>query len=358
MAASSISLDDSDGDTELTLPECFDHCYNLHCYLDKTDESMASDKVQVKIKEGIKMAEKAIRMVNSLELFSRNEDIEEISSNEIKYMLLSAFLGYFIGLNIHLPREMAVKQSKLHYSDYLKLLKSYNVINDEYHLPEEENEDSEDSVPASYNRTRQDVNAMSAHRNNKIQRFKEKKAMEKKMSELKVLIEREHVDEEVKREFYLTQLKHWAATAIDEIDNCNLELQMLKHKSEMTKGVFQHTENPVHKKKPLRPFILTKNELQKQVFGLGYPAFPTMTIDEFYDQKVKEGTLSESVQGGHSLQEWAMNPEKDAQDRENEEAEKEEKQDRDDSELLARARAMDEFKDEHRRGDGNRHNKG
>ena len=31
--------------------------------------------------------------------------------------------------------------------------------------------------------------------------------------------------------------------------------------------------------------------LQKEVFGLGYPSIPTYTLDEFYEQKVKDGTF-------------------------------------------------------------------
>ena len=42
---------------------------------------------------------------------------------------------------------------------------------------------------------------------------------------------------------------------------------------------------------PLRPFIITKDMLQKQVYGLGYPSIPTMTIEEFFDKKVEEGSL-------------------------------------------------------------------
>ncbi|CAL1536193.1 unnamed protein product [Lymnaea stagnalis] len=352
----------SEADTsevERTLPECFDLVFNLHQYLERTDESMASDKIQVKLREGVLTAEKAIAMVNSLQLFSRNEDVDEVSTNEIKYMMLSAFLGYFTGLNTHLSRKEAVKRSKFCYTDFLKLLKLYNVIDYDVTQTVEDEEDAETSVPSSYSRTRQDVNAMSAHRNNKIQRFKEKKMMEKRLGELKVLVEKEHVDDEIKREFYLTQLKHWANIAIDEIDNCNLELQMLQHKKEMTKGgITLQSSAATTSKKPFRPFILTKNELQKQVYGAGYPALPTMTVDEFYEEKLKEGTLSESVSKGHSMQDWAMNPEKDAIEREKEDAEKEDKLEREDPELLARARAMDEWKDDHRRGDGNRHNKG
>jgi len=41
----------------------------------------------------------------------------------------------------------------------------------------------------------------------------------------------------------------------------------------------------------MRSFIITKNDLQKAVFGLGYPSIPTVTVDEFYKQRVKEGTF-------------------------------------------------------------------
>ena len=34
----------------------------------------------------------------------------------------------------------------------------------------------------------------------------------------------------------MTQLKQWANYAVDEIDNCALELQMLKHREELKKS--------------------------------------------------------------------------------------------------------------------------
>ena len=37
----------------------------------------------------------------------------------------------------------------------------------------------------------------------------------------------------------------------------------------------------------LKPFILVKSELQKQVYGAGYPSLPTVTLDEYYDQELK-----------------------------------------------------------------------
>lgn len=42
---------------------------------------------------------------------------------------------------------------------------------------------------------------------------------------------------------------------------------------------------------PFRPFIITKDQLQKKVIGAGYPSLPTLTVEEFYEQKVKDGTF-------------------------------------------------------------------
>lgn len=40
---------------------------------------------------------------------------------------------------------------------------------------------------------------------------------------------------------------------------------------------------------PLRPVIIARDEMQKAVFGAGYPAIPSLTVEEFYDQRVREG---------------------------------------------------------------------
>lgn len=59
-------------------------------------------------------------------------------------------------------------------------------------------------------------------------------------------------------------------------------------------SLISDTKEPVRKPKnppvPLRPYIITKNETQKAVFGLGYPSLPIYTVDEFYEQRAKEGT--------------------------------------------------------------------
>nr|KAG5692360.1 hypothetical protein BaRGS_007973 [Batillaria attramentaria] len=227
--------------------------------------------LQGEVRKILAKAEQAIYMVNQLQLFSDNEEIDEVASNEIKYMLLPALLAYFHNLNTHASRLETVQKAK--------------------------------------------------------------------------------------REFYLTQVKRWINTALDELESLDSEDQILKHMAQMKKqGAKSHSSGQASgegqaqkpKTKPFRPFILTKDLVQKQVFGLGYPSIPTMSIEEFYQQKVNDGTFSipQCGQGGHSMQEMAENPEKEKADIEKEEEEKEKKEEEEDEELLRRARNMDEYKDE------------
>ena len=46
---------------------------------------------------------------------------------------------------------------------------------------------------------------------------------------------------------------------------------------------------PAKKARPFKPIIITKDKLQKEVYGLGYPSIPVLSVEEFYDQRVKEG---------------------------------------------------------------------
>jgi immunoglobulin-binding protein 1 len=39
--------------------------------------------------------------------------------------------------------------------------------------------------------------------------------------------------------------------------------------------------------------------IQKKVFGAGYPSLPTLTIEEFYEQKVQDGTFQIPGSGGY-----------------------------------------------------------
>ncbi len=74
-----------------------------------------------------------------------------------------------------------------------------------------------------------------------------------------------------------------------------------------------------------------------------------MSIEEFYEQRAKDGWFQSSASGQGAAASTQMTEDDVA-------AEKEAKED--DPEELARQRGFDEYKDEHKRGEGNRHNRG
>ena len=134
--------------------------------------------------------------------------------------------------------------------------------------------------------------------------------------------------------------------------------------------------------KPLQPIIITRDARQKKVYGLGYPSIPTVTVDEFISQKLNDGSLAFNDERvyvfikiyslftkltsfhhllcryGNSLYSWADNPDKKRQGDEDEEERKEKLAEDDDPIELERKRQWDDWKDDHKRGEGNRHNMG
>jgi immunoglobulin-binding protein 1 len=198
---------------------------------------------------------------------------------------------------------------------------------------------------------------MAHQRNQKLQKYQQKKELDDQIKMLKVAMEREDVDEEIKRNFYLKLIKSCIWEAQDEIGSLEQEVEILQHISKMREdnpdsGKAKRPYKPV----PLKPIIITKDALQKAVYGLGYPSLPTMTVKEFYDSRVAEGVfpseeqlLQSSLQGRCEIDQEAE------EEKANEQ--KELQVENDDPELLERARQMDDFKDDHRRGYGNRYNR-
>lgn len=123
-------------------------------------------------------------------------------------------------------------------------------------------------------------------------------------------MEREHIDDDMKRDFYIKLIKSSIMNAIDEIASVEQEKQILDHMSKL-----RHDDPDFDQPKPLRrptqplkPIIITKDAVQKAVYGLGYPSMPTMTVDEFYTQRVKDGVFPDPsiVRDPNNLQARAM----------------------------------------------------
>lgn len=203
----------------------------------------------------------------------------------------------------------------------------------------------------------QRLTQMAHQRNEKLQKYQQKKELDDQIKKLKYAMEKDHTDEEIKRNFYLKLIKSCIWETQDEMVSLEQEKEILQHISKMRE------ENPDFNKPkkpptqvPLKPIIITKDAVQKAVYGMGYPSLPTMTVKEFYDQRVAEGIFpSEEQLKQSSLQGRCEIDEAAEQDKADEEKDKQ--IEGDDPEHLERTRRMDDFKDDHRRGYGNRYNR-
>eukprot|EP00057_Strongylocentrotus_purpuratus_P031811 XP_785736.2 PREDICTED: immunoglobulin-binding protein 1 isoform X1 [Strongylocentrotus purpuratus] len=352
------SITDSDSSNAPQLSEIFEEARKIQVELEDSAEPTNSQGYQNKVNKGIAQLEQATHMVNELSLFSRNEEIEECPTAHIRYLLLPAFLG---DLTLKLQGEdrlNIVQKGKTYFKDYIRRCRDYGVTKEE--IPEDPPEESAQAGALPRAGGRPNLAAMQCNRDAKIRRYKEAKELKQKLTALgdwDMIASRE---EDLQREFFNLMLKSWVSTALEQLNSVQQELEILQHMAKMKKTENQRPGEegaqmrrneppPQQQRKPLKPFILTKDALQAQVFGAGYPSLPTMTLDEFYQKELREGKIQ-------------LNSNAQPQMSEEEEVEaiairKENEIETDDPEALRKAREWDEWKDDHKRGWGNRENR-
>ncbi|KAL0281263.1 UNVERIFIED_CONTAM: hypothetical protein PYX00_002299 [Menopon gallinae] len=348
----SVFNDSEDGNR--TLSEMFDDAMDVYESINKSEEETSSSNYQMNVRKCISLCEKATNLINLAGLFSSNETIEEIPSENLKYLLLPALLGSLVLKLQSSDRLNNLETAEIYFKDFIKRLQDYEMIKQE-RIPvlEEENEDAP--------RKQMNLDDLARERNEKIRKYKEQKELEKELDRLKSLMK--NCDDETCRQYYLTCLKSYMNKALEEINCIRQEKPLAKHLAEVREGkTYVSTEAKDHLQnkyivKPLRPVIITRNEIQKKVFGAGYPSLPTMTVDEFYRERVAEGIFpAQGSSYSKTLQELS-DPEVAKKEEEKEEIRKEREVECDDADYLNKARQMDDFKDDHRRGWGNTMNR-
>ncbi|XP_063287080.1 immunoglobulin-binding protein 1 [Pelobates fuscus] len=315
--------------------------------LDGSSEPSGSREVQDKVKQGLVALEQAVRMVTQLDLFSRNEDLDEISSADIKYLLLPALQGALTLKQVGLTQRLNhLETARTYFMDFLQRCHEYKVS--AFNLPQQKGSNSneeDNSHHIVHPTSNPNLTAMALQRQAKIERYKQRKELESRLSGLQECVRHGTAEEEQIREFYLLQLQRWVCTALEEIQSIDQELPMVKAREMIKKG-HEMTAPARQTRPPMKPFILTRDAVQAKVLGAGYPSLPTMTVDDWYQQHREKNVLPD--QGVHSK----------PRDEEQEAAERERKEEIDDPEALQNARNWEGWKDDHRRGYGNRKNMG
>lgn len=115
--------------------------------------------------------------------------------------------------------------------------------------------------------------------------------MESRLEILQKSLSDPNIDDEVKREYFVTLIKLYVNLTIDELNSLAAEKPILEHMKNVgkTETMAQSSQKHISPSPKLQPIIITRDEVQKKVFGIGYPSLPVLTVQEFYDQRVKEG---------------------------------------------------------------------
>ncbi|KAM3827399.1 immunoglobulin-binding protein 1 isoform 2-T3 [Vipera latastei] len=281
------------------------------------EASSGAPAVQRRVQRGLELLERAARAVSELELFSRNEELEEIASADLRFMLVPALLAALTLRQVAPARRLEhLRRARGLFLDFLRLCRDYGMAR--FDLPREAVDDGEEehggeAAPAPRD-GQASLLAMAAARRVKIERYKQKK-----------------------------EIKKWVAISLEEIESIDQEISILSRWGALQGSATRPSQPP---RPPGRPFILTRDTAQAKVFGAGYPSLATMTVDEWYDQHQKQGVLPDQ-----GVSQRAPGPE----DRQKEQ---EEATEEDEQAAALKAREWDEWKDLHPRGYGNRKNMG
>jgi len=283
-------------------------------------------------------------MVEELDMFSLNEEFEDLTNSTLPFILVDAIISL-----LYSKKFTDMKERPTFVEEAIKNYKSFNLLCIQYDIG---NPDT--NVP---NRTSSgNAQEVQNRRNMLIQSHKEEKELNSEITAFLSRIDKQGVDsmdESFAREMYLKCIKHMSILLNKEQENLKLESGFLKNPVKVDPNKLPKNTPPARK-----PMIIAKDRLQKQVFGAGYPSVPTMTVEEFADIEIAKMMPSQEfaiykreVENMKKRQSRAKNF--------NEQKELEDlNQDEETEEKLMKARRMDEFKDNVRRGEGNRKNMG
>lgn len=129
-------------------------------------------------------------------------------------------------------------------------------------------------------------------RNAKLQRYQEQKELEGRLQTLSENMCNPNIDDESKREYYVTLIKSYVNQALDELGSIAAERPIIEHMNKVGCSDSTASQNSRKFKQPatkLQPIIITRDQAQKKVYGAGYPSLPVLTVEEFYEKRVKDG---------------------------------------------------------------------
>eukprot|EP00731_Ephydatia_muelleri_P012941 Em0007g251a len=195
----------------------------------KTIESgnLASDSKEYKqcLAEAVSSLEAATVMVNNLGLFSSNEELEDVATADLKYMLLPALLADVTLQQVEGDRLKTVQKTLVYCVDYLHRCKAYSITKEE--IPDISPPSGACAPPPQ--RTLEQLAAGAYRQDHQTQAQKQKQWREP-FEELTSRLDAEGGGdhEEALRDHTLTLLKVWVYKCLDLLRSASQELELLE----------------------------------------------------------------------------------------------------------------------------------
>ncbi|CXI20590.1 type 2A phosphatase-associated protein 42, putative [Plasmodium berghei] len=185
------------------------------------------------------------KYISSSDIFSKNEDVDDIHTNYLKFLLIPHILGTLcyetINIDIRFDR---LKDAKLYFNEFITIVNIYNIVQINEYLYDD-NDDNKNCDRDSYKSSNGTHNAIN-RRNIKIKRVKDEKKYQQIYNELAKtnLKKRENInftfhndndnfyhdnhDDEEYREMYLSIIKYKLIQTLNTIDLMDTEMLVLE----------------------------------------------------------------------------------------------------------------------------------
>ncbi|KAI9725213.1 MAG: hypothetical protein M1828_003394 [Chrysothrix sp. TS-e1954] len=369
----------------VSLKECYADAESRRRRLDNAPDTN-SIRYQDEIASTIVLYETCLARIDDVSLFSINEGLEDVTSNDLKYsenssiplvtnadgirfLLIHFFIAELVQRNNVTNRKLSLLHARSEYESFLKLLDDYDAfLSDD--LRKYQRYQEEPSVFSTLS-----TNEAAARRQEKITNFKEEKALKAKLQTLEANPGIMQNDDSVVRELYLTSIRLKVRQTFQALEHIAQELRIIamvppspppepdlsnhdqrsRHldaansysdrlDGSLSQMLTRGRGGPILSKegRPLRPFTLLdhRQRLQQGVFRPDHN-LPTMSIDEYLEEEKRRGGI---IDGGGEQSTAAQGYDEDNID----EADRE----------TIKARQWDEYVEANPKGSGNTMNMG
>ena len=280
------------------LAELYTKALNL---MREAESKPRGDKRQELYIRSRQLFERGLSLVESLDLFSDNETADDIATANLKYILIRAHLAkVLISSECASDRLATFTKAQSHIMNFLRDVSQYELGGESIEAEMKEFSVDVSDISQDHFGRPSPANLEDAmrQRDEKILRFKRLKALEDKVASLEQRMAsfgEGQVDDEVAREYYLNLIKKISEDALESLERevrPAIFFETTRTGGQIVAPYPASGSSSSDRPKEIKPITIVRDQFQKQVFGMGYPSHPTVTVDEFITKKIKDGDLA------------------------------------------------------------------